>query len=186
MKNLTSIFLKAFAFFFIIFTIPKLIEYFFFPMYIRGRIWPPMDHIFLSGLITSGIPAILVVLIQVIYINKAARKHHVDSRDINYGMHQTMELEIEEPSLSVFETLKNNLPSKNWEIAYLDEAKGILQFKVSHKWQIPNDIVTIQLQPSDVHRTLVKVDSNLDYWLRISDNGSNFRNIQQVRQAVSH
>ncbi|MCC6283635.1 MAG: hypothetical protein IT262_23725 [Saprospiraceae bacterium] len=186
MKNLTGIFLKAFAFFFIIFTIPKLVEYFFYPMYIRGRIWPPMDHIFLSGLITGGIPAILVVLVQVIYINRAARKYNVDSGDINYGMHQTMELEIEEPSLSVFENLKNNLPSKNWEIAHLDETKGVLRFKVSHKWQIPDDVVTIQLQPSGVNRTLVKVESNLDYWLRMSDNGNNFRNIQQVRQVLSH
>jgi hypothetical protein len=126
------------------------------------------------------------VLAQAIYINRAARKNNVDSRDINYGIHQTLELEIGEPSLSVFEHLKNNLTSNNWEIAYQDEAKGFLQFKVAHKWQIPNDIVTIQLQPSDVQRTLVKVDSRLDFWLKISDNGSNFRNIQQVRQVLSH
>lgn len=186
MKNLTGIFLKAFAFFFILFTIPSLIEYYFYPIYIRGTIWPPLNRIFLSGLITSGIPAILVVLAQAIYINRAARKNNVDFRDINYGIHQTVELDIKEPLLSVFERLKNNLVSKNWKITYQDEAKGVLHFEVSHKWQIPNDIVTIQLQPLDVHRTLVKVDSNLHFWLQISDNGSNFRNIQQVRQVLNH
>ncbi len=185
MKNLFGIFLKAFAFFLILFTLPQLIKFFFYPMYIHGRIWPPMDYILLSGLITGGIPAILIVLTQVVLINRAARKNNLDSSDIDYGMHQTMELEIAQPSLSVFESLKNKLLFNNWKIAYQDEAKGVLQFKVSHKWQIPDDIVTIQLQASDVQRTIVKVDSRLDYWLKISDNGSNFRNVQQVRQVLS-
>ena len=186
MKNLPDIFLRSFAFYFMLFTLPKVIEFFFFPTYIHDRIWPPIHHGLLYGLIFGSILGVVSVLIQSAYVNKAAKKNNVDYGDIDYGIHQTMELEIGQSSFYVCERLKNNLLSKNWKIAYQDEAQGVLQFKVEHTSQFHNDVVTIQLQPSGMQHTIVKVDSRMDFWLKIIDYGSNFRNVQQVRQALSY
>lgn len=185
MKNLSGVFLRALTFFSLLFTVPKLIQFFFFPTYIHDRIWPPLDWLLMSGLISGVGAAVFLTIVQIIYVRNRARKHNIDSSHIDYGIHPSLEMEVTRPLLPVFMDLKTSLSNLPWKITYQDENKGVLQFKVTRKWQVPDELVTIRLEPTQVQRTTVKVDSKTDSWIGLIDTGHNLNNIQQVRQALS-
>jgi hypothetical protein len=184
MKNLSGIFLKSFAFFTALFLIPQLLTRIFSPVYIHGAIYPTLEYVLISRLIIGFISAVVATLIQFLYVRRQARKNNLNYDTLDYGVHQTLEIEVAKPSSSIIEALKNHLPTR-WEITDQDSTKGLLKFKVFHRWQIPYDLVTVQLLTSDPQRTFVKVESKMNTFLKLLDNGNNLSNVQQVRRILS-
>lgn len=181
MKNLPLVFGKAFVAFFLLFTISGLIHHFFFPVYMNGEVWPSLERRLLSGLTRGLAIATLITVVQVLYIRYWAKVIKIPAQSLDYGTHQRLEMEVGSPLLSVFQDLKDRLAKYEWTLTGQDANKGFLQFKVSHKWQIPADLVTIRLEPTGTQKTLVKVDSKMNALVNLIDNAHNLRNVYRVR-----
>lgn len=185
MKSLASVFIKAFLFFILLFTLPRIVEHYFFPVYIKGQIWPSLQHHITAGLISGGITAMLGTLVQFFYIRYWAKIINIPSESVNYGTNQYLEIKTEFPLLSVFQDLKDRMQQKNWKLVRQDADKGLLEFKVEHNWQIPTDRVTIQLEPESTQRTLVKVNSKKNsLMINFIDHAYSLRNVYLVKQAI--
>jgi len=183
MKNLFSIFIKIFIFLSLLFILPRLIWSQFFPIYINGIIWPSLPLMIWQGILTGFLLAIVLTAIQAWFVRNISRgKDH----SVDYGVRQLLETEVAQPMHTLFQDLKNQLSMKRWKIVLQDEDKNILQFKTKPSWHSWGEKVTIELKPEEVQLTRVKVESKPLNWLVLTDNGKNLRNIQTVKQVLSH
>jgi hypothetical protein len=138
-----------------------------------------MNNILIQGLAMTVIATLIVVGIHVLFVRRISK-----SADTDYGVRQTLETQVSQSASTLFETLKNKLANRQWEVIQQDENSGLLRFEIFNKWRTWNEVVTIQLLPKGNMQTTVIAESKPGGWLAVVDNGKNLRNIQVLRQAL--
>lgn len=181
MKTIFGIFFKLFASFTLVFAVYQLITRQFFPVYIKGRIWPPLNLAIVQGIATGFIIALVLTLVHVWFVRRLTK-----GNPANYGVRQMLETEAVQPLHALFEDLKNHLSQHRWKIVQQDEHNGVLQFKTPISWLSWGEIVSIELRAYDVQLTKIKVQSRPWGRFTLIDCGKSLRNIQTVQQAVGH
>ncbi|HOY05768.1 MAG TPA: hypothetical protein PLO67_10230 [Saprospiraceae bacterium] len=179
MKNLSGVALKVFSFLFVLFVLPRLLTRIFFPTYINGHVWPSISYILVQGLAMTAIATFIVVGIHVLLVRRISK-----SADTDYGVRQRLETQVPQSASTLFETLKNRLANRQWEVVQQDENSGLLRFEIYNKWRTWNEVVTIQLLSKGSMQTTVFAESKPGGWLALADNGKNLRNIQVLREVL--
>lgn len=180
MKNLSGVALRVFIFFFVLFALPRLIERIFFPTYINGHIWPTLNYVLIQGLVATAFMTLLLVFVHIWLVRRISNSANTD-----YGVRQTLETDVPQPSSSLFQHIKDKLTLNHWKLVQQDENTGLLKFEIYRSWRVWNDIVTIQLLPKGTQKTTVIAESKPDGWLQLTDNGKNLRNIQVLKHVLS-
>jgi hypothetical protein len=133
----------------------------------------------IQGLAMTAIATFIVVGIHVLFIRRIST-----SADTDYGVRQTLETQVSQSAFTLFETLKNRLATRQWEVVHQDENSGLLRFEIYNNWRTWNDVITIQLLPKGSMQTTVIAESKPGGWLALVDNGKNLRNIQALREVL--
>lgn len=181
MKTIFGIFLKFFASFTLAFAVLHLIMRQFFPVYIKGHIWPPLNWVIVRDIATGFMIALVLTLIHVWFVRRLAK-----GDPVHYGVRQMLETETAQPLHALFEDLKNQLSLYRWKIVQQDENKGVLQCRTPISWLSWGEIVRIELRPYEEQLTKIKVQSRPWGRFTLIDCGKNQRNIQTVLQVLSH
>lgn len=182
-KSLLNVFLRTLVFGVALFSLPRLVVHFFFPVSINDTAYPSLERTLVSGFLTGLIFSILLVLVHVLYVRYRANYIGISPDQINYDTHQKMEVSLQQPLTTVFERLKSKL-SRRWNVVYEDKDNGLIKFKVRHPWQIVDDLVTVQLSESGPENTRIQADSKIRNLFRLTDNGRSMQNVYTVRQVL--
>ena len=113
MKSLLNVFLRTLVFGVALFSLPRLVVYFFFPVSINDKEYISLERTLVSGFLTGLIFSILLVLVHFLYVRYRAKYMGIAPDQIDYDTHQKTEVNLQQPMTTVFERLKSRL-SYRW------------------------------------------------------------------------
>lgn len=144
------------------------------------------------GAIDIGFPLALSFLCTVIIasahvwgVRKAAGASVSKNGKIDYGVRQTLEMDIRTTPGQLFDQLGNALQAPKWETAGFDEQTGRIKFETKGSFLSSGELIDISIAPAGDGFSKVKVTSKPLLGFASVDFGKNKMNVNLVERILS-